>query len=204
MTFQGAYAMNLANKITLARIALTFIFMVFLFSQGLIYKVCALITFIIASWTDVLDGYLAKKRNEVSDFGKFMDPIADKVLVIAAFLAFVEMKLIPAWIVVIIVLREFIVTGLRLFALTKGEVIEAEMAGKHKTVSQMVSIYVILISVLLRTVGTLPGGFWGDQPDRIMKNVIFCIMLVTAALTLISGVSFLVKYKKLFAHAEDT
>ena len=136
--------MNIANKLTLSRIALTAFFMIFLFSKGLTFKVLALVTFAVATWTDFMDGYFAKKRNEISDFGKFMDPIADKVLIISAFLAFVEMKLIPAWIVLVIVLREFIITGLRLIALAKGEVIEAEMAGKHKTVSQMVSIYVIL------------------------------------------------------------
>ena len=79
--------MNLANKVTLSRIALTFVFMTFLFLKGPFFKVLALAVFAIATWTDFLDGYLAKKRNMVSDFGKFMDPIADKVLVLSAFLA---------------------------------------------------------------------------------------------------------------------
>ena len=117
--------MNIANKLTISRIVLTFVFMFFLFSKGLASKVLALAVFAVASWTDFLDGFLAKKRNEITDFGKLMDPIADKILVIAAFLAFVEMKLIPAWIVVIIVFREFTITGLRLIALAKGVVMEA-------------------------------------------------------------------------------
>lgn len=195
--------MNLANKLTITRIGLTFIFMVFLFSKGLAFKVSALVVFIIASWTDFLDGFLAKRRNEISDFGKFMDPIADKILVLAAFLAFVEMKLIPAWIVVIIVFREFIITGLRLIALAKGEVIEAEMAGKHKTVSQMISIYVILFFIIFRESGKDLFGFWNEGLEYSLKEIIFYMMLITASLTLISGIFYLVKNRKFFINAKN-
>ncbi|MGB2706377.1 MAG: CDP-diacylglycerol--glycerol-3-phosphate 3-phosphatidyltransferase [Candidatus Omnitrophota bacterium] len=194
--------MNIANKLTLSRIGLTFLFMVFLFSKGLTFKVLALLVFALATWTDFLDGYLAKKRNEVSDFGKLMDPIADKVLVISAFLAFVEMKLIPAWIVVIIVLREFIITGLRLGALAKGEVMEAGMAGKHKTVSQMVSIYVILFFIVFKQ-ASLGFGFWNEGLEHLLKSIIFYMMVATALLTLISGVSYLVKNRKFFINAQN-
>lgn len=196
--------MNLANKLTIARIILTFVFMVFLFSKGLAFKVMALVTFVIASWTDFLDGFFAKKRNEISDFGKFMDPIADKILAIAAFLAFVEMKLIPAWIVVIIVFREFIITGLRLIALAKGEVIEAEMAGKHKTVSQMVSIYVILLFIIFRESGTSVFKFWNENLEYTYRQVIFYMMLVTALFTLISGISYLVKNRRFLRGAKNS
>lgn len=195
--------MNLANKLTISRIALTFIFMVFLFSKGIIFKVSALLTFIIASWTDFFDGFLAKKRGEVSDFGRLMDPIADKVLVIAAFLAFVEMKLIPAWIVVIIVSREFIITGLRLIALAKGEVIEAAMAGKHKTVSQMVSIYIILIFIIFKESGTSVFRFWNENLEYLFKGIIFYMMILTALFTLISGISYLVRNKRFFINAKN-
>jgi len=194
--------MNLANKLTISRIFLTFVFMALLFSKGSIFKISALAVFIIASCTDFLDGYLAKKRNEISDFGKFMDPIADKVLVIAAFLAFVEMKLIPAWIVVVIIFREFIITGLRLIALVKGEVIEAEMAGKHKTISQMFSIYVILLFIIFRESGIGVFGFWNDNVEFLSRQVIFYLMVVTALLTIISGVSFLIKNKRFFRNAK--
>ena len=142
--------MNLPNKLTLLRIALTVVFMFFLFTHGVVYKVLALLIFIAAAFTDFLDGYLAKKHNLITDFGKFMDPIADKVLTLVAFLAFVEMKLVPAWMVVVIVFREFIITGLRLMALRKDKLIEATLAGKHKTVSQMFSIFVILIFIIFR------------------------------------------------------
>lgn len=192
--------MNLANKLTLTRIALTFVFMAFLFMQGLLFKVLALIIFVLASGTDFLDGYVAKKFNQVSDFGKFMDPIADKVLVLSAFLAFVEMKLVPAWIVVIIVFREFLITGLRLFALARGEVVAAVRAGKHKTVSQMVSIYIILLFIVLREAGTTVAGFWSDRAEYISREVIFYMMVVTALFTIISGVSYLMRNKRFFTN----
>ena len=194
--------MNIANKLTISRIFLTFIFMIFLFSNGFAFKVAAFITFIIASWTDFLDGFLAKRRNEISDFGKFMDPIADKVLTIAAFLAFVEMKFVPAWIVVIIVFREFIITGLRLIALARGEVIEAATAGKHKTVSQMLSIYVILIFIVLKEGGAKVFGFWNSTIEYRFTQAIFYLMVITAILTLISGISYLSKNKKFFQNAK--
>jgi CDP-diacylglycerol--glycerol-3-phosphate 3-phosphatidyltransferase len=195
--------MNLANKLTVSRILLTFVFMFFLFSKGLAFKAAALAVFLIAAATDFLDGYFAKKKNEVSDFGRFMDPIADKVLVIAAFLAFVEMKLVPAWIVVIIIFREFIITGLRLIALARGEVIEAEMAGKHKTVSQMFSIYVILLFIVFRESGTSVFGFWNENLEYLSRNIIFGLMLITAFLTLISGGSYLVKNRRFFRNAQN-
>ena len=194
--------MNLPNKLTISRIILTFIFMILLFSKGLAFKVSALVVFFIASCTDFIDGYLAKKTGEVTDFGRLMDPIADKVLVISAFLAFVEMKLVPAWIVVIIVLREFIITGLRLMAFRKGEVIEAELAGKHKTVSQMVSIYAILIFIVFREAGNRVFSFWTEGLEYNLKEAIFYLLILTALLTLISGVSFLVKNRRFFVNAK--
>jgi len=192
---------NIANKLTISRIVLTFVFMFFLFSKGLTFKILALATFVAASVTDFLDGWLAKKRNEVSDFGKLMDPIADKVLTLSAFLAFVEMKLIPAWIVVIIVFREFVITGLRLVALAKREVIEAETAGKHKTVSQMVSIYVILFFIIFRESSISVFGFWNESLEYLLRQIIFYMMIVTAILTVVSGISCLVKNKRFFTNA---
>lgn len=195
--------MNLANKLTISRIFLTFIFMFLLFSEGVIFKVLALFVFITASFTDFLDGFIAKKRKEISTFGKFMDPIADKVLVIAAFLAFVEMKLVPAWIIVIIISREFIITGIRLVALARGEVIASEMAGKHKTVSQMFSIYTILFFIVFRETGEAVFGFWNSRLEYLWKETIFGLMIITALLTLISGISFIVKNKRFFKSAKD-
>ena len=132
--------MNLANRITMLRILFTFVFMFFLFCEGLTAKVLSLSIFILAAFSDFYDGWLAHKNNMVTDFGKLMDPIADKILVLSAFAAFVQMQLIDAWMFVIIIAREIMITSLRLFALNKGKVLAAAKAGKQKTVSQMAVI----------------------------------------------------------------
>ena len=124
--------MNLANRITLLRIVFTFVFMFFLSCQGFLAKLASLAIFIFAALSDFIDGRIAKKKNIVTDFGKLMDPIADKILVLAAFAAFVQMQLIEAWMFVIIISREILITSLRLFALNKGRVLSASRAGKHK------------------------------------------------------------------------
>jgi len=194
--------MNLPNKLTISRIALTFLFMLFLFSKGALMKFFALATFLAASLTDYYDGKIARERNEITDFGKFMDPIADKFLTIAAFLAFVEMGLVPAWMVVLIISRELIITGLRLFASTKGKILQAETAGKHKTVSQITAITVILIFIFLRDTGMKLLRIWSSAWEYWFRQTIFVLMLVTVALTLISGLSYLWKNKRLFLNAK--
>lgn len=186
--------MNLPNKLTLLRIALTIVFLFFLFAHGAAYKVLALIIFAIAAFTDFLDGHIAKKQGLISDFGKFMDPIADKILVLAAFLAFVEMGLVAAWMVIVIIFRESIITGLRLMALRKNTFIEATLAGKHKTASQMFAIFMILIFILLREIG-YSLEFWTPQFQYSFEITIFCLMFITVVLTLISGASFFIRNK---------
>lgn len=190
--------MTLPDKLTVSRIFLTFIFMFFLFSGGVISKALALFTFLLASFTDFLDGFLAKGMNISTDFGKLMDPIADKILVIAAFLAFVEMKLVPAWMVVIIILREITITALRFFALAKGRVIAADAGGKQKMVSQFVAIVAVLLFLIFREAGIRAFDFWNAGFERAYKDVIFILMLITAAFTLISGVSYLVKNREIY------
>lgn len=189
--------MNLPNKLTLSRIAMTFLFMFFLFTRWPHGKITALIIFVAASLTDYLDGKIAKKRGIITDFGKLMDPIADKILILAAFLAFVEMRLIPAWCVVIIIFREFIITGLRIFGIIKGHIVAASRAGKHKTVSQVVTVFFILIYLIIRQY-CQNFGFWTDDVERFSKNGIFFLMLITVILTLISGFSYLNRNKRLF------
>ena len=194
--------MNLPNKLTISIIILTFLFMLLLFSKGVLPKVLALFIFLLASFTDFLDGFLAKKRNEITDFGKLMDPIADKILVLAAFLAFVEMKLIPAWMVVIIIFREVAITGLRVLALTKDRVIPADDGGKHKTVSQIFAVFVILLFLIFREAGMKVFRFWNGEIEAIYKNAIFILMLVTIILTLISGAAYLVKNREIYINAK--
>ncbi len=194
--------MNLPNKLTIFRIFLTFIFMLFLFSRGVLAKSLALFIFLVASFTDFLDGYIAKNNNMVTDFGRLMDPIADKVLVLAAFLAFVEMKLIPAWMVVIIILREITITGLRILALNKGKVLQSDDAGKHKTVSQIFVIFVILCFLVFREAGIKVFNFWNEATEVIYKDTIFVLMLVTVVLTIASGISYLIKNKEMYLNAK--
>lgn len=192
--------MNLPNKLTILRILLTFVFMVFLYTQGVAAKVLALVTFLTAALTDALDGYLAKKNNQITDFGRLMDPIADKILVLAALLAFVERGVVPAWMVVIIIFREIAVTGLRLLALSKGKVIPADGGGKHKTVWQLFTITIILIFFILKAGGTAQFKFWSPELEVLYKNFIFIIMLVVVTFTLTSGIAYLVKNREVYSN----
>ncbi|MFA5146364.1 MAG: CDP-diacylglycerol--glycerol-3-phosphate 3-phosphatidyltransferase [Candidatus Omnitrophota bacterium] len=192
--------MNLPNKLTISRIALTVIFMFFLFANGLLAKTFALMVFLAASLTDLLDGYFAKRDNQITDFGRLMDPIADKILVLSAFLAFVEMELVPAWMVVVIIFREVAVTGLRVLALTKGRVIQSDDGGKHKTVSQFAAIFAILLFLIFREAGMKVFEFWSDRTEVLYKNTIFALMCITVVLTLISGVSYLVKNREVYTN----
>lgn len=188
--------MNLPNKLTISRIILTFVFMFFLFSRGLGAKAAALAVFIVASITDYYDGAIARKTGQITNLGKILDPIADKVLTIAAFLAFVEMELIPAWMVVIIIMREFFITGVRLVAAGKGVVLQAEQGGKHKTVSQVVAIFLMLIFLIAREAAI---NVWNPTMDLWFKRVIFYTMLIVVVLTLTSAISFLKRNEKLFS-----
>jgi CDP-diacylglycerol--glycerol-3-phosphate 3-phosphatidyltransferase len=194
--------MTLPDKLTISRIFLTFILMFFLFSSGVAAKTLALFTFLLASFTDYLDGLIAKRNGISTDFGKLMDPIADKILILGVFLAFVEMKLVPAWMVVIIVLREITVTGLRFLGATKGVVIASDNSGKQKMVSQVMAIVVILLFLLLREVGIKGLNIWSAATERIYKDAIFFLMLVTVMLTLVSGFSFMVKNRDIYTSAK--
>ncbi|MDP3789862.1 MAG: CDP-diacylglycerol--glycerol-3-phosphate 3-phosphatidyltransferase [Candidatus Omnitrophota bacterium] len=194
--------MNLPNKLTVSRIILVFVFMIFLFSNGVLAKILALLTFVAASATDLLDGYIAKKMDMVTDFGKLMDPIADKILVLAAFLAFVEMELVPAWMVVIIIFREVTITGLRLSALGRGKVVAADDGGKHKMVSQVFSIFAILLFLVFREAGIKVFDFWNSSTERVYKDTIFFLMLITTTMTLISGISYFIKNRRIYFNAK--
>ncbi|MBI3311980.1 MAG: CDP-diacylglycerol--glycerol-3-phosphate 3-phosphatidyltransferase, partial [Candidatus Omnitrophica bacterium] len=134
-------SVNLPNKLTLLRIFLTFLIMGLLFVPGVWAKSLCLALFLLASMSDWLDGYLARRFSQVSPLGVLLDPIADKVLVIGILLAFVQLRLVPAWMVLAILMRELVITGVRLYALNRHVVIPAAREGKHKTVSQMVTIF---------------------------------------------------------------
>lgn len=188
--------MNLPNRLTILRIFLTFVFIIFISLKGLSPKIIAFIIFIIASLTDYYDGYLARRNNQITDFGKLMDPVADKILILSAFLAFVQIQLISAWMVIVIFSREALITGLRIFALSKGRVLEAEAAGKHKTVSQMVAIFLIFVFIIFKET-LLKFYSWGSSTDYFFRISIFILMLTTVCLTVISGISYLWRNRKL-------
>ena len=139
--------MNTANKLTLLRVVMipAFLLVLYLDIPGANYW--ALVIFALASITDTLDGYIARHYNQVTDFGKFMDPLADKCLVVAAMLWFVQVGQMPAWAVLVVVVREFAVSGLRMIAADKGRVIAAGWSGKVKTASTMVCIVLMLLPI---------------------------------------------------------
>ena len=187
--------MNIANRLTVLRIILTFVFMFFLFCHGLWAKGLSLAIFIFAALSDFFDGRIAHKKNMVTDFGKLMDPIADKILVLAAFTAFVQMQLIDAWMFVIIVSREILITSLRLFALNKGKVLSAAKAGKHKTVSQMAVILYILGFIVLKEI-MLAFFTWNPAWERFFRDSVYILMLLTVGFTLYSGLYYLWENRK--------
>jgi len=139
--------MNLPNKLTLLRIALIFPFLLVLYLDVPFAPYIALVIFIAASLTDLLDGQIARKRNLITDFGKFADPLADKMLVTAAMLWFVENGQMPGWALLIVIVREFAVSGLRMVASDQGRVIAAGWSGKIKTASTMVCIVLMFLPI---------------------------------------------------------
>ena len=184
--------MNLANKLTISRIILAGVFILFLFIKGPGAKFMAMAIFMAACITDYYDGYIARKTNSITSFGKLMDPIADKILVLGAFLAFVQMNVIPAWMVIIIITREFVITGIRILALSQKKVLAAEPGGKHKTVSQMVAVISILIFLIIRDLG------FGFRHADFFQTAVYLLMLITVGMTLTSGVSYMFRNKDIF------
>ncbi len=181
--------MNLPNKLTLLRVFLIPVFLVFLLIESIPYNYFwALSVFAIASITDALDGYIARKNHLVTNFGKFLDPLADKVLVMAAIIAFIELKFVSCIPVIIILGREFMVTSLRLIAnKSGGKVIAAGLMGKLKTAFTMVAIIVIM-----GLQGFVKAGV-SFQFDTILVGEI--LMWIATAITLISGIQYLWDYR---------
>lgn len=186
--------MNLPNKLTLMRTVLVPVFLLLLFMKSLpLNFTLALIVFSGASVTDALDGHIARKNNLVTNFGKFLDPLADKVLVISALIAFIELDIISSVPVIIIVAREFMVSGLRLIAADSGIVVAAGFSGKLKTAFTMVTIILILANL------AVSGDFewFGFAADKLQKAVDIAIQVLvwlSAGLTVISGCVYLRGY----------
>ena len=169
--------MTTASKITLVRVAFIPIYMILMYLSGgevSLWMWLALGVFILASLTDYVDGHIARKYNQVSDFGKFLDPLADKLLTIAAMVMFCEWGMFPAWALMIVLTREFAVTGLRLVAVGKGTVIAAGKSGKFKTASSMIGLCVMM-------------GFPGLA---VLRWIIIAVIVVT---TVYSGVEYFIQ-----------
>lgn len=196
--------MNLANKLTIFRIILVplMVIVAIINPEGSFLGISTTfwimgIIFIVASITDKLDGYIARSRNQITTFGKFLDPIADKILVLTAMIIFVEFDRLPAWIPVIVAFREFIVSGFRLVASQKGgQVIAASVWGKLKTVTQMVAL-------VLMYVDHYSYGYFISNPIentglKILNIITFTIMTISVIATIFSGYDYIKNGKELF------
>ncbi|MFC1546251.1 CDP-diacylglycerol--glycerol-3-phosphate 3-phosphatidyltransferase [bacterium] len=193
--------MNLANKITMSRIFIMPFFIMGIVYNGIFWKALAIICFVYASLSDWLDGFLARKKGLESDFGKFMDPLADKIFISSGFISFIAIdKLnIPAWMVIVIISREFMITGLRTLAISKGIVLPAKAAGKFKTTSQLVTISIILLILLIYTIETqIDINILGDKSASYMMFVPFILMFIVTLLTVVSGYNYIAENKQLF------
>lgn len=169
--------MNIANKVTVLRLLLIPVFLVLYYNYGTTYNIAAIV-FVIASLTDAIDGHLARSRNLVTTFGKFVDPLVDKLLTMAAFVVLVESGIIPAWAVIIIIARELIITGFRTLAADKGITIAASKWGKLKTTSQMISLVLLLLN------------------NASLNQIGVYVFYIAVLLTIISGLDYIVKNKE--------
>lgn len=169
--------MNLPNQLTIVRILLIPLFLVFLFITKGVFRFLPLIIFVGAAVTDAIDGHIARRDNLITDFGKFMDPLADKLLTAAAFIAFVEIGYLSSWIVILIISREFLISGFRTLAASKNVTIAANMWGKVKTVFQMV----LIVAILMDYTGCL--GF--------VKPLINPLIIITVLMTVVSGATYI-------------
>ncbi len=170
--------MNLPNKLTVARLVLAIPFIYFLENSSngdWTYKIIAFVIFALASITDFLDGYLARKHNLITDFGKVMDPLADKVLVISALVVMVALNYIPSWMSIVVIFREFLISGIRIVVAAKGEVVAANKLGKYKTTSQMIVVMILIL-------------FGKEYPSIFNINVY--LMLIPVVLTIWSGIEY--------------
>lgn len=184
--------MNTANKLTVLRIILVPVFMLFLMLNPTnpAYVITALVIFAAASLTDTLDGYIARNYNMVTDFGKLMDPLADKMLTTAAFLGLMSFGRASVWAVMLILTREFIVSGIRLVAAGRGDIIAASVWGKMKTIFQMVAIITAIIMLL---------PICPPETAEMITNI---LVWLSAVVTVISGADYVIKNAALFKDAK--
>lgn len=192
--------MNLPNKITVSRILLVPIFMIVLFLPIPYANLIAALIFVVAAATDGIDGHIARSTNTVTNFGKFLDPLADKLLVTSALIALVGQLKLPSWVAIIIIAREFIVTGLRLIAVNEGKVIAAGMSGKIKTVTQIIATVLLLIdptvlnasdAFMINKTFALINGFAGQPLIAIIGILANVMVYVSTFFTIYSCVVYI-------------
>ncbi|MFV0415508.1 MAG: CDP-diacylglycerol--glycerol-3-phosphate 3-phosphatidyltransferase [Chthoniobacterales bacterium] len=185
--------MNLPNKLTLSRLVVTVFFVAALTLQWPKSSTFALVFFLIAVLTDYLDGKIARQRNLITDFGKLMDPLADKILVASAFIILTEKGAMPAWAVIVIISREFLITGLRTLASAKSVVLPAEKIGKHKTAWQMVTAIFFLLLLAVGDWSSTNASWYQFAWNKVGAFLVYG----TTALTLYSGLAYLWRHRNL-------
>ena len=197
--FAISQSMNLPNKLTLSRFILTAAFLAIMFSRMPYHQTFALVLFVAASLTDYFDGMIARRDKLITNFGILMDPLADKILVCSAFIAFVDRGWIPAWMAVIVVARELAITGLRLLAASKNLVLAAEGYGKHKTISQIVAIISVLVLDSYTQWGVVGQLFgWGIFGKPWVSWFTTISLWASVLLTLVSGLIYLWRNRALY------
>ncbi|MFA5638221.1 MAG: CDP-diacylglycerol--glycerol-3-phosphate 3-phosphatidyltransferase [Anaerovoracaceae bacterium] len=174
--------MNLPNRLTLLRVIMVPFFIVF-YLKG--YFLISFVLFVLASLTDLLDGHIARKRNLISNFGKIMDPLADKILVYSAFCLMVGNGLVPAWMLIVILVREFAVSGMRTVAASEGIVVAADLSGKIKTVLQMIAVPMLILT------GVILSDIW--------FTLSMAMLWASLIMTVYSGIQYIYKNRKVFS-----
>jgi CDP-diacylglycerol--glycerol-3-phosphate 3-phosphatidyltransferase len=207
--------MNIANKLTISRVVMIPFFLFFLLYEDLgsnllviaIFRGLALLTFLAAAVTDHIDGVIARRRGLITNFGRLMDPLADKLIIAAAFIAFVDLRIFPSWLIIVILSREFIITGLRGLGMNQHRVIHADRWGKHKTITQFLTVVATLLFLFAKDVLTLTGQWdsiivkgWGL--DWWLRVALKILLYVCAALTVFSGALYFSKNWDLISDKE--
>ena len=189
--------MVLPNQLTVLRIILTPIFYFLFISDDSLLKQISVVVFLIAAITDWYDGWLARKFNYITDWGKFLDPLADKILTSAAFIALVHINVLSFWMVLIIILRDFLITGMRAYAEFKKEYFSTSNLAKWKTFLQMAFLYYLLFVLTMKTIPVFYNGYKFILNFLLNKDLVYFSMLAITLLTFFTGVQYFYRNKKI-------